>query len=99
MPRLTFVSIRSRSTVFTDGPAHVALWPFTASIFWVVKGEASCIDADITPFVLAEVHAAKLKQAQIRPLSNVFFIVVSSQLQARRYARSFPLCSSCRQST
>jgi hypothetical protein len=48
-------------------------------MFFVVKGEVSCIGPDRTPFVLGEVHAAKLKQIQITLLSNIFFIVLSSQ--------------------
>src|SRR5438093_12912021 len=75
MPRLTLVSIRSRSNVFTDGPAHVAFWPFTASIFLVVNGAVSRIVADITELVFSDVHAVKLKQTQITALSTIFFMI------------------------
>src|SRR5438046_7469074 len=76
IPRLTFVSIRSRLNVFTDGPAHVAFWPFTASMFLVVSEEVSDIGPKTPPFVFCDVHAARLKQTQMIAPKIKFFISI-----------------------
>src|SRR6516225_6624001 len=69
MPRLTFVSIRSMLKVFTAGPAHVAFWPFTASMFFVVNGEASFVKA---AFVFCELHAVSVNSVQNVKTNNIF---------------------------
>jgi hypothetical protein len=61
--------MRSRLNTFSEGPAHVAFWPLTASIFFVVNG-AALGDA----FVLPDVHAARLKTAAIVVINKMFFM-------------------------
>src|SRR5262245_46847521 len=70
IPRSIFLSINSMLNVFRDGPAHVAFWPFTASIFLVVNGVASEAGPDC---VFAGPHAANAKTTQnVKP--RIFFM-------------------------
>jgi hypothetical protein len=76
MPRLTLVSIASRLNVFTDGPEHVTFCPLTASIFFVVNGELSALNAAL---VFPEVQAAKITSAHIAETKVILFIAFSSR--------------------
>src|SRR5262245_3317808 len=71
IPRSRFLSINSMLNVFTDGPAQVAFWPFTGSIFLVVNGVASEAGADC---VFAGPHAASAKTTQSVEPRPVFFM-------------------------
>src|SRR5262245_61163992 len=86
IPRSILLSINSMLNVFTDGPAHVAFWPFTASIFLVVNGVASEPGADL---VFAGPHAANAKTTQNVKLRTVFFIS-SPRKSFEGQARSLP---------
>jgi hypothetical protein len=62
--------------VFTAGPAQVAFCPFTASTFFVVKGELSAVNAAL---VFPEVQAVTIANTHSVKTNVILFISFSSR--------------------